>query len=628
MKKSSWQGYEQQEFVVDGRACLLVIPKIPAHGNPWIWRTEFFGHEPQTDVELLGKGFHVASMDVQNMYGAPVALDHMDKFYACLTKGRGLLSRTVLEGFSRGGLFAFNWAARNPDKVACLYGDAPVCDFKSWPAGKGKGTGSPGDWEACKKAYGLTEEQAMACPLNPVDNLAPLAGAKIPLFIVCGEADQVVPIEENALIIKERYEKLGGSVTLMSKPFCDHHPHSLKDPAKIVNFILRNTPGSDPSALMEERTPYGYDYFTLRGGVMDCRIPFERGKKARVAFLGGFITGGAWRDLVCEDVQRRFPRTVFDFVNAGIPSLDSTAHSFRFTRDVLRNGPVDLLFVEAAVNDEVNGRTPVEMVRGMEGIVRRARMADPAMDIIMIHFVDPDKMAVINEGRTPVVIAEHEKVAEYYGVSSLDLAKEVTERIHAGEFTWENDFKDLHPSPFGHGIYLRSIKRLFDEAWKGSLPGDAMTKEHVVPDKPLDEKSYFRGKLVEVDQAVPGEGWRIVRNWEPTDKAGVRDGFVKVPALVSETPGAILKLAFQGTAVGIFVVAGPDAGTVEYHVDGGPVVLRNLYTQWSGGLHIPWAQVLDAELAPGRHELVLKVSGPADPEGRRCAVRILYFLVN
>ena len=38
----------------------------------------------------------------------------MDSFYNCLTDGWGLDRLTVLEGFSRGGLYAFNWAARHP----------------------------------------------------------------------------------------------------------------------------------------------------------------------------------------------------------------------------------------------------------------------------------------------------------------------------------------------------------------------------------------------------------------------------------------------------------------------------------------------------------------------------------
>lgn len=238
--RSIWNGYERLDFVVDGRKCLLVLPKASAPGKPWIWRTEFFGHEPQADIALLGHGFHVAYMDVQNMYGAPVALDHMDRFYDHLTRQFTLAPKPVLEGFSRGGLFAFNWAARNPQRVFAIYADAPVCDFKSWPGGRGKGKGSPVDWQRLKTAYGFaSDDEALAYKLNPVDNLAPLAEAKVPLLHVCGDADEVVPLDENTAVIEQRYKKLGGVIEVISKPGVGHHPHSLKDPSPIVQFILK-----------------------------------------------------------------------------------------------------------------------------------------------------------------------------------------------------------------------------------------------------------------------------------------------------------------------------------------------------------------------------------------------------
>jgi predicted esterase len=224
-KVSVWNGYEKRDFQVDGRNCFIVVPKKAAEGQPWIWRTEFFGHEPQADLALAAKGFHLAYVDVQNMYGAPKALDHMDKFYEHLTTVRGLSKKVVLEGFSRGGLFSLNWAARNPNKVACIYNDAPVCDFKSWPGGKGKGNG-------------LTEQQALEYKLNPIDNLEPLAKAKIPLLHICGDADDVVPIDENTRIVEERYKKLGGPITVIVKPGVGHHPHSLVNPEPIVSCVF------------------------------------------------------------------------------------------------------------------------------------------------------------------------------------------------------------------------------------------------------------------------------------------------------------------------------------------------------------------------------------------------------
>ncbi len=237
-KVSQWSGYERLDFEVDGRAALLVRPRTPAPGTPWIWRTEFFGHEPQGDIALLGRGFHVAYVDVQNMYGAPVALKHMDEFYAHLTRVYGLSPKPVLEGFSRGGLFAFNWAGLHPDRVAGLYVDAPVCDFKSWPGGKGVGPGSPGDWQTLLKVYAFTEQQALAYDKNPVDNLAPLAKAHIPILAIIGDADEVVPVSENINVVETRYKALGGTIRVIRKPGGKHHPHSLPDPAPIVDFAV------------------------------------------------------------------------------------------------------------------------------------------------------------------------------------------------------------------------------------------------------------------------------------------------------------------------------------------------------------------------------------------------------
>lgn len=246
--QSTWEGYKRLDFTVDGRPCILVMPRSPAQGNPWVWRMEFFGHEPQADLALLSKGFHLAYMEVQDMYGAPIALDHLDRFYDVLTSKYQLSSKAVLEGFSRGGLFSLNWAARNPTQVACIYNDAPVCDFRSWPAGSGRSKRSDADWNTVLKVYGLTEDEALHYDRNPIDNLSPLAKAKIPLLHVCGMADEVVPFEENTGKLATRYRELGGEIKIIEKPGVGHHPHSLKDAAPIVDFIVGHTTSNDSSA--------------------------------------------------------------------------------------------------------------------------------------------------------------------------------------------------------------------------------------------------------------------------------------------------------------------------------------------------------------------------------------------
>lgn len=246
--KTTWNGYDRYDFVVDGRRCCVVVPETAAEGKPWIWRARFFGHQPQADLALLAKGFHLVYIDVAGLFGGPKAVAHWNAFYRYLTEQHGFSKKAALEGMSRGGLIVFNWAAANPDRVACIYADAPVCDFKSWPGGQGKGRGSPGDWLACLKVYGLTEEEALAYRHNPIDNLQPLATAGVPLLHVCGDADTVVPIEENTRIVEQRYRQLGGRITVIAKKGVGHHPHSLEDPTPIVQFVLRSMAPAGDSA--------------------------------------------------------------------------------------------------------------------------------------------------------------------------------------------------------------------------------------------------------------------------------------------------------------------------------------------------------------------------------------------
>ena len=244
-KRSEWYGFDRYDFNFNGKPAIVVVPKQALPGNPWGWRGEFFGAFANADAALVSKGFHLAYLDVPDLFGSPEAVRHWNEFYAELTGKYGLAKKAALIGLSRGGLYCYNWAAANPDKVACIYGDAPVCDFKSWPGGKlkdlGKGDGSAAEWLKLLKAYSFkSDAEAIAYDKNPIDNLKPLGDARVPLLHVYGDADAPVPWEENTGVIAERYRKLGGSITLIPKPGVGHHPHGLEDPTPIVDFILKH----------------------------------------------------------------------------------------------------------------------------------------------------------------------------------------------------------------------------------------------------------------------------------------------------------------------------------------------------------------------------------------------------
>ncbi|MCE8568100.1 MULTISPECIES: alpha/beta fold hydrolase [Bacteroides] len=612
--KGKWKGFDQYTFAYQDREAIVVCPKHAATGNPWIWRPAFFGAFASVDEELLRRGFHVAYYDLTHLYGSPRARKSGTDFYWNMVRMYGLSPKVTLEGFSRGGLFAYNWAADHPDKVACIYVDAPVCNVFSWP---GRSPENAGLWKGLLEEWGLADDQMNSFSGNPIDRLKPLADAGIPVICVCGDSDKVVPFSENSAIVRQRYTAMGAPFELILKPGVDHHPHSLSDPAPVVDFIIRHQPGYEAKQC-----------YTLRGDYRNSYQMFEKERVGTVAFLGGSITEmKGWRDMICEDLKQRFPYTKFTFIDAGIPSTGSTPGAFRLADDVLSKAKVDLLFVEAAVNDDTNGFNAIEQVRGMEGIVRHALLSNPSMDIMMLHFIYDPFIPKLDGGQMPDVILNHERVANHYLIPSVNLATEIAARMREGEFNWEQ-FGGTHPKPLGHAYYAATINKVLDEIYASCVAAGPAVKPHVLPAVPLDGYSYTNGKLVDIRQAHINKGWQLVPSWTPRLIAEARPGFVDVPMLETDRPGAKLTLDFEGTAVGIFCVSGPAAGILEYSIDGAPFKKLDTFTAWSGGLYIPWVYMFDTELPKGKHRLMLRMSKDHHPQSKGTACQIRQFVVN
>ncbi len=191
------------------RRCLVVVPEVAAPGNPWSWRGYYFGHETQTEVELLKRGFHICFIfsDADALW---------DTWYSFLTERHGLSKKPAFIGMSRGGFNAYTWATANPDKVSCIYADNP----------------------------GIRRDSLM--------NLDRLVKNDVPLLNVCGSLD---PILGNfTLAIETIYRQLGGQISVMIQEGLGHHPHSLRDPEPIVDFIVKNInpPSVNPPAFAGE----------------------------------------------------------------------------------------------------------------------------------------------------------------------------------------------------------------------------------------------------------------------------------------------------------------------------------------------------------------------------------------
>lgn len=205
----------------NGRWAFILLPKgdAPARPTGWIWYAPTFkdrypnARHTFLIERALQTGMAVAGIDVGESYGSPDGTRLYSGFHDAMVAQFKLSPKAVLLPQSRGGLMLYNWAALHPDQVARIAGIYTVCDLRSWP----------GLDKACG-AFRLTAEQLSKelAQHNPVDLLAPLAEAKVPILHIHGDKDTVVPLERNSGELARRYKTLGGSMELIVVPGKGH----------------------------------------------------------------------------------------------------------------------------------------------------------------------------------------------------------------------------------------------------------------------------------------------------------------------------------------------------------------------------------------------------------------------
>lgn len=226
-------------FKVEGRTAFLILPESRAVGSPtpWVWYAPTLPKLPGVEEKWMfekftAAGIAVAGIDVGESMGNPQGRAWFAAFHEELVSNRGMAPKPCLLARSRGGLMLYNWAAEHPDKVAAIAGIYPVCNPASWPG-----------LARASAAYGVSEE-AFAAQLaghSPVERLRPLAQAGIPIHHLHGDHDSVVPLNDNSGLLKQRYDSLGGKMTLDIIPGGGHDmkAHWFQN-EQLVEFVIRH----------------------------------------------------------------------------------------------------------------------------------------------------------------------------------------------------------------------------------------------------------------------------------------------------------------------------------------------------------------------------------------------------
>ena len=442
---------------------------------------------------------------------------------------------------------------------------------------------------------------------------------------------------------------------------------------------------------MNYQNSSGNPSITPRRGLPGMRSKLAGNAPLTAAFLGGSITEGAgasdadstsWRALTGQYLQRLYPGHPVRCINAGVGGTTSTFGAHRLQEHVLREGPVDLLFVEFSVND---GEDREESIRGMEGIVRQCGRLSPETELIFVYTAADKNLT----GYQPFNIAVHEEVADHYGIPSIDCAARVYTMMHTGELDWKKFAPDgYHPLDAGHKLYAALVQEflleaivqdarqaagvegteaavmakaqkkaneaapseveegageatlldneaeageaalLDNEAGAGEatlLDNEAEAGEEEWLPAPLDSRNYEYGGLLDYSEAGYSAAF-ATRELQPEEP--LMNWRFSTEHSCSDDPQAEFTFTVNGQCAGLVLLYGPDSGIIEYSLNGGPYAEINLFDDWCLNAYRPILALFPVQAERGILQVTVRNTERKDSRSTGTGLRVLKLLYN
>ena len=232
--------FEQVEiFSLKDASAFIISANHGRSEKPWVWIAPALA---DTSLEVFAwyiknltqAGISVAGYDIGEVRGSPQSSARFHEFYQAMI-AKAYASRPILLAKSRGALMLLAWAFRHPQHVAAFAGIYPVCNLLSWPL---RNKPNP-----VLEDYAMSRDQLLQVveKVNPIHQLKPLADAQVPIFLVHGTDDDLVPLSENSELVVENYQSLGGTVQLDRLPGMGHDETvDFLENQRVLHFLLQS----------------------------------------------------------------------------------------------------------------------------------------------------------------------------------------------------------------------------------------------------------------------------------------------------------------------------------------------------------------------------------------------------
>ena len=222
----------RENVQLNGRDVIICHPEKP--NGKWVLKTEYFDDFPEVQNVLLDRGYYIAHIKNKTRWHHPSDTDARAELAQYMNDRFNVNKKCAIIGMSCGGMQGIYFASKYPELVSCMYLDAPVVNLLSCPGGVGKGACA---LEQFSSHTGMDLIELLGYRNHPLDHLPNLVKHNIPLFLVSGDSDKVVPYDENGKYINKIYTENNCTIETVIKEGGDHHPHGLTDNTPIIDFI-------------------------------------------------------------------------------------------------------------------------------------------------------------------------------------------------------------------------------------------------------------------------------------------------------------------------------------------------------------------------------------------------------
>lgn len=234
--ENCWNGFKCEWFEFEGKKAVIVFPHEAESERNWLLKTEYWDGYPQTEIEMLKRGFHLAYVQNETRFATVSDCERKARFVKFISEEYGLRDKCTTVGYSCGGAHAVNFAGYFPECVCCLFIDAPVLNFCDYP-------GRLSD-EKCEKVWenefvlaypGITRAKLLNFQNHPINRVDVLKRNKLPIIMLYGSEDETVYYDLNGRLLEQEYEDCPELLTVIERHLQGHHPHG---------FLLNTKRGS------------------------------------------------------------------------------------------------------------------------------------------------------------------------------------------------------------------------------------------------------------------------------------------------------------------------------------------------------------------------------------------------